>query len=261
MGNFRILLALGVVLGWQAKADNVAYMGTSTGQFGTVDLNTGQFNLLGSTGLTLAGLASLNGTLYGTSYNTGAGTLYSINPANGNLTTIGNSTVNYDLFGCTATQLYALDANFNLYYVSPVTGEATLIGATGVTPGGDSALSANAAGLYLSNGADFYSVNTTTGAATLIGVTGGALLSAMVGEGGVLYGGEASPNAEVDTINTATGIATASAAITGGATTVYGLAPYPLSAAPEPSTLGLLGAAAVFCLGLGKSGKAVRRNE
>jgi hypothetical protein len=48
-------------------ADNFAYEVTGPGSdlFGVIDLNTGVFTSVGSTGLTLAGLGSYGGVIYG----------------------------------------------------------------------------------------------------------------------------------------------------------------------------------------------------
>lgn len=76
------------------KADNIAFMSTNTGVFGTIDLNTGAFTQLGSSAVALGGIAVVNGTLYASSYNTtGSGTLYTVNPANGSLTIVGTSSI------------------------------------------------------------------------------------------------------------------------------------------------------------------------
>src|SRR5208283_4502098 len=108
-----------------AKADDMAYVGTITGEFGTVDLNTGVVTLVGSTMLgasieTLAGLAGANGILYGADYAQTTSNLYSIDPASGNLTVIGSSPANYDDFGSTNSGLFAIGrTDDNLYSISP----------------------------------------------------------------------------------------------------------------------------------------------
>ena len=89
------------------RANNLAYMGTGGGDFGIINLDTGSFSLRGNSGQALAGMAVLNGTLYGSSVHT-TGTLYSVNPANGVLTVIGPSALVYDDFGSTINGLYAV---------------------------------------------------------------------------------------------------------------------------------------------------------
>ncbi len=85
-----------------ARAGTIAYAGSSTGEFGTMNLNTGAFTSLGNSGQTLAGLAVADGLLFATSYHTANGTLFEVNPANGAVTAIGSATgVDYDDFGST----------------------------------------------------------------------------------------------------------------------------------------------------------------
>jgi hypothetical protein len=91
------LLAIAVLVTLPAglQADNLAYMlGTAAlgveNPFGTVDLNTGAFTLIGNMGSGgYDGLAVANGVLY-TEQN---GLLYSVNTSNANLTLIGGLTM------------------------------------------------------------------------------------------------------------------------------------------------------------------------
>jgi uncharacterized repeat protein (TIGR03803 family) len=224
------------------KADTNAYFSGDGGEFGIIDLNTGVFTLLGNSGQPLAGLAMANGTLYGAAYGGASnnGTLFSINPVNGSLSTIGSSSLDYSLIGSTTGGgIYGLDNNLNLYSINSSTGGATLIGSTGLGSLGTwSGLSVGSSTLYLTAGADLYTLNTTTGAAHLVGAMGGPQVGALVVQGGVLYGGEDLPNVEVDTINRSTGAATTGPALSGTSATFFGLAPAP--AVPEPSVAGLL---------------------
>ncbi len=226
-----------------AKADDFAYAVMDGGNFGSLDLNTGAFTLLGTTGLSPAiGLGVAGGQLFTTNYQGGTGTLYSVNPANGSLTTIGTSNVSYDDLGSTTTGLYAVGTNGNLYSLNPVTGGATLIGATGLSLSGDRNLSTNGNTLYAETGSNVYTVNTVTGAATLLGSTGGPEFAGLVVESGILYAGLA----QTATINLSTGAATTIAPLTGtGASEIFGLAPDPLIV-PEPSTWALLGTGALL---------------
>src|SRR5579875_2167099 len=90
--TLALLLILTAQIIW---ADNMAYLESSTGQFGTIDLNTGAFTYLGSNGLNAAGLALFNGTLYATS--DGGTSIYSVNTSNGALTQLfpGNDPVEF----------------------------------------------------------------------------------------------------------------------------------------------------------------------
>jgi hypothetical protein len=146
------------------------------------------------------------GTLFATSY--GNGTLYQANPADGSLTQIGSpSSIFYSGgFGSTLNGLYALggSSDLELYSINPSTGAATPIGLTGISLGPWRDLSVNSSTLYYGNGADLYTLNTSTGVTTLVGAFGnGALIGALITEGGILYGGDEG-NATIDTINTAT---------------------------------------------------------
>lgn len=226
-----------------AHADNIAYAGAVNGAYGTIDLNTGVFTSLGSLGQTPSGMAVANGSLFVASYHTANGTLFTVNPANGSLTSVGTAAgVDYDDFGSTTSGLFIVGTNADLYSVNPSTGSATLIGPTGLLLGAWRSLSTNSATLYFANGPDLYKLNTGTGAATLVGSFGGSSeMSVMNLEGGVLYGAD-SIHDTVDAINAGTGAAIVGPSTTVGAT-IWGLAPNPIptsSATPEPGVCGLL---------------------
>ena len=101
MRRFLFGLALCFIIAaseFSARADNIAYMAVyPVGDFGTIDLDTGVFTLLGNSGVAVAGLGVINGSLYASSLG-GAGNLYTVNPANGSLTLVGSSGVSYDDF-------------------------------------------------------------------------------------------------------------------------------------------------------------------
>jgi hypothetical protein len=237
-----LILSVGVL-----KADATAYANLDGGDFGTIDLSTGAFTLLGNSGVTLSGMAVYNGVLYGDSLG-GTGTLYTINPANGSLTTVGSSGKSYVDFGDTTSGLFAEgESDGNLYSINSATGAATLVGATHPPyAGGYSSISLNSSTLYYTQGtgSDFYTLNTSTGAATLVGSLGDSLeMGAMIFEDGILYAAEDSPVSNIDTINPATGSATIGPAVTGAPSVIFGLAPNPVpppSAVPEPSSIVLL---------------------
>ena len=134
---------------FRAKADPVAYVETSnpaTGAlgFGTLDLQTGAFQSIGS-GLTNpgAGLVPTNGSLLTLGSD---GNLYSINPVTGVETTAGQTGLadcsappaspcglnSANALGSLNGKLYVTDYAGNLYGVNATTGHATLIGLTGL---------------------------------------------------------------------------------------------------------------------------------
>ncbi len=256
-----------------ALADDVAYAGSSSGEFGTMDLSTGVFNPEGNSGQTLAGLAVANGSIFASSYLTANGTLFTVDPATGGLTIVGNAMgVAYDDFGSTTSGLYAVSNGSiqELYSIDPTTGAATLIGPTGLGYGAWRGLSNNSAALYFADGPNLYTLNTSTGAATLVGpFGGGAEMGAMLTEDGVFYGGDDSNNT-LDTIDPTTGTATAgptpSANLDGS---FYGLAPFPVPAGsggngpsptPEPSSLLLLATGLAGFLGMARRKIATHSN-
>jgi hypothetical protein len=222
-------------------------MVTTDKDFGTIDLNTGDFTSAGFDQVQIAGLGEIGSSslLYGASYGSGVGTLYSIDTTNGSLTTVGTDTaVAYLAFGSTLTSLYALEGTsggFDLYSIDPTTGQATLVGDTGIAQGGDFTLSTNSTTLYFTESDELYTLNTTTGAPTLVGSTGGPQFGALVTEGGTLYGGEYNPNYVVDTLNTINGTATVGPALSGTSSGFGGLAAIPaIVPTPEPGNVSML---------------------
>src|SRR5664279_3295651 len=220
-----------------ARADNLAYLSVNGGDFGTLNLNTGVFTRLGNSGRAIAGMGVVNGILYASSYHTGADVLYTVDPANGSLTAVGNSSINIDCFGGTTAGLFALGIDANLYSINPSTGAATLLGSTGLSPGSWRGFSTNSGTLYFGNGVSLYTLNTTTGAATLVGNMGGPQVGVILLEEGVLYAGQEVPDLRVDTLNPATGIATAGPALTGTSSPFYALAPDPLPTSNYDTTV------------------------
>jgi hypothetical protein len=184
------------------------------GEFGTVDPATGAFHQIGpdiqgSTGLA----AGPNGSLLTLTF---SGNLNSINPANGVTTTIGATGLSdcttpaspcgptsANTIGALGSKIYATDLANNLYRVNALTGQAALIGPTGIPAIPFAPLSTNPDGtfnaydeaLFGANGKlyatfdaitvdpatftaasilispNLYQIDPTTGLATLIGPT------------------------------------------------------------------------------------------
>jgi hypothetical protein len=144
--NWYFLLIAFAATGVPAAADSV-YVVTSNAQFGVFDLSNGSFAAVGpglpepSAGL----VAGSNGSLLTL---TNSGSLDSINPASGQVT----SSLPTGLGSCTAPvsgqcgpssanniaalngALYATDYLNNLYKLDPATAAKTLVGPTGVPP-------------------------------------------------------------------------------------------------------------------------------
>lgn len=187
-------LAIVLLLTSAAYAGPNAYLYTGNEYWGTINLTTGMFTVLGNTGVKLASTGEYKGTIYGADLF--GDTLYRVNLANGHLTAIGNGSISYYDLGSTAIGLYGLGDNSDLYSINPATGATTLIGPTGVSLS-TTGMSNGPGGLYMTvdSGADslLYRLNTSTGKATLIGNTGVARIGALVWENRVLYAGEGSP--------------------------------------------------------------------
>jgi hypothetical protein len=251
-----LALMIGSAIGASATT---AYMVTGTDQFGTINLSTGTFSSLGtteagSTAEPMVGLGETGGVLYGAG---GANddTLYSINTANGALTSLGASaTIEYTAFGSTLTGLYAVSTTGNLYSVNPANGATTEIGSTTLTNGGTLTLSTGSSTLYFAEFAsgayNLYTLSTSTGAAALVGTTSTPIGALMWDGVSVLYGGQDSPDPlKVDTLSIVNGAVTTGPALTGTASNMDGFAPILTgTGTPEPGTWGLLG---VGMVGLG----------
>ena len=206
-----------------AHAQNTVYAITLNGAFGTLNLTTGAFAQLGSAGTTPAGMSGLGNNLF-----LGAdsgNTLYFVNPAAGNLSPIGMSTLpgGFNDFGGTTSGLYGVGNDNNLYLLNSQSGASTLVGSLGVNLSGASSVSSNGGTLYLAldtgSGSVLYSVNTSTGAATRIGSTGVSHILAMVFANDLLYG--ANPSGNLYTLNTSTGAATL---VANSGQNIYGMA-------------------------------------
>jgi len=234
-----------------AVADPTAYeVNAFTDLFGKVDLTTGAFTQTSVLPFVPSGIAEIGSNLYTTVFADSTDlTFYQINPANGALTTIGDTGLGggeYLALGSTPNGIYALDDSFNLYSIDPMTEAATLIGATGLSPAYPAyQLSTGSSVLYFGLGNELYTLNTSTGAATDIGPTSlsGDGIDGLVYEGGILYAGYAAtlsiPPTTIYSIDPTTGAATYIATQNPAVGLVYGLAP----SIPEPSSLATLGVA------------------
>lgn len=232
-----------------AFADSMAWDTTGQNQFGTLDLNTGNFSVLTTFPFLAAGLGLDGGVIY-TAVSGGLG-LYSINLNDGSLNFIGNSSISYNAFGSTSTGLYMLDTTGSLWNISPSTGAATRIGSTLIDVIADAplGLSAGATNLYVAMGTppgsplgmDIYSVNTATAASTRIGTTQTTEYGALVDVNGSIYGTSIVNSLQIYSFNPTTGISTFVTDYNSGDYS-YGLAPI----VPEPGSFLLLGFAGLL---------------
>jgi hypothetical protein len=250
-GVFLAVLALlfGSPVRAQAGMIDYAWSGYNlpTGQFGTLDLQTGVFTQTGTLpgGIVGGDMARLpGGPLFAVDTSSN---LILINPVNASVTLLGHSGNNIEALAIRQDgTLFGLSYQ-NLYRIDTTTGAATLVGQMGnfVPPVSFDATFDSAGNLFLveQNGAStssLYKVNASTGLATLVGSTGFSV-TGLDYEGGTLYG--FTLDGKLISINTQTGVGTflvnesgANNYISVGATADPGAA-----AAPEPSTLVLLG--------------------
>jgi hypothetical protein len=214
-----------------AKGDPFAYMIAGNSDFGVIDLKTGVFTLCGNSGVLQAGLGlGPDGTIYGGAWK--GTTISTVNPSNGTLTTIGNTSFQIWAFGSTSKgRLWAMDMPGNLYSINPATGAGTLVGPTGVAFNQSETYGVSAASskFYVSNGTNFYSVSAKNGKTKTVGPES-STFGAFVSIKGVLYGGGDTSPFSVYTVNTTNGSDTLVAPLTGEADDFWGLVPTPKGA-------------------------------
>jgi PEP-CTERM motif len=170
------------------------YVATNNGDFADYNTLTGTYTLLGTNATVLWGMGYSSGLLYANDNNGSPNVgFYTVNPANGALTTVadmtgstsGTGTLTAPIGGGT---LYYFDHSNQLFTVNPSTGAATTIGALGFSVGGTFDLDFAPNGqLYATSNGNFYQVNTSTGAGTLLGNSGTQLQALVAGDGN-LYG-------------------------------------------------------------------------
>ena len=218
--------------------------------FGSIDLTSGVFTLVGSTGTQLEGLGESGGNVYGMS---AAGELELVDTTNGGLTGIGASGVSIHDFGSTLSGLFARGTDGNLYSINAGTGAATLLGAVGTIPvTGRTQLSTGSSTLFyiaVNGPSTLYTLSTSTGAPTQVGPTGGPTGNALVWDGGsssLYMGGQSGVFIGLYTLSTSTGAATQGAALTGTSFAFMGLAPI---LTPEPVSGALACAGLLVLLG------------
>jgi hypothetical protein len=153
------------------SASPVLWSGDSSGRLGTVDVATGNVNVIGSMGATMTDIAfDPNGNLWGITF----GSLYKIDKTTAASTLIGNlgTSANSLVFDSSGV-LYT--ANSSLYTVNTSTGAASLVGDLGgpFSSSGDLAFVGGELFLSASVGRDsLVKINTSDGSGSLIGNIG-----------------------------------------------------------------------------------------
>jgi len=248
------LIRAGILLCGLPLYGSTLYLTGSSKEFGTLDTTTGVFTPINTVQTSLIfgmGFTS-GGTLYGTGSNIPA-TVYQINQANGNLTSVGTA-------GSSATGSTVRSANGLIYTVSQDSNskfysfDPTTLTSTPISAG----LGFQSDGLAVFDSGQFYTdrfvssghdalerVDPSTGIATAVGTGLGFSIYAGALSGTTLYAvGPGGGTPALYTIDTTTGVATKVSNITGMA---RGAAPYSLAfdngpantSTPEPSTVSL----------------------
>ena len=286
--KLTISLAFLLINAFSCLGDSVYVLGadltTGGGLFGTVDLGTGGFHQIGPEIEGSTGLApGPNGSLLTLTF---SGNLNSINPANGVTTTVGPTglgdcttpaspcgPMSANTIGALGSMIYATDFANNLYRVNALTGQATLVGPTGIlaipfvplTTNPDGTFNAYDEALFGANGKlyatfdaftvdpatfttsslliapNLYQIVTATGAATLIGPTD-LNLGAVANVNGTAYGFN-DGTTQVVTLDVANGKTSLVTNFDPAAGIIVGAAPTPEPASIALAGLGLLAAA------------------
>ncbi|MBP0020452.1 MAG: PEP-CTERM sorting domain-containing protein [Cyanobacteria bacterium SBLK] len=238
---FTALGGVGISLGTTLPAlGATAYLGSSSGSFGTVDTTTGIFTQIGTTPQ-FFDIAVANSTLgYGV---TGLGELYSINLANASTTLIGNTGVSVNGLGFDDSGNLFATGTSSFYSIDLGTGAASQIASiSGFSSAGDIAFDGGQFFATSSSG-NLFSFNADGTNQTNIGAIGFGDVWGLTYSQGELFGYTAS--GDILTIDMTTGAGIDIGNVIGLSGRIYGSAPTSESV-PEPTSI--LGAAAAFGL-------------
>ncbi len=188
-----------------AVAAPIMHVHDSSGNLGTVDVATGDVNLIGNMGVTMTDIAfDASGNLFGLSFSN----LYSINPSTATTALIGAHGIsggNALVFGLDGTLYGAGNTTENLYTIDVLTGAGSNLGNMGFASGGD--LAFNMGNFYLASSSNELiqidlSNLTNTSAVGNFGVSG--VFGLATGDDNILY---AVAGTTVYEVNTSTGAA------------------------------------------------------
>ena len=241
---FGLLSAVGFSAA--AAAAPIMYVDDSNGVLATVDVDTGNVNVIGSMGVQMTDIAfDPSGNLYGLSF----GALYSINRTTAAATFIGNHGVpggNALVFAADGTLYAAGTSGTSLFTINPASGATTNLGNMGFASGGD--LAFHDGNFYLASTSnqlvliDLGNLSNTA-AVGPFGVSN--VFGLATGDDNVLYG---VAGTQIFTVDTTTGAATNPVDYSGqGLSTAFGQSFFtesgapPPDAVPVPATLALLG--------------------
>lgn len=250
--RLTVLLAL-VCLATVPLVADEDYVVTNNGSFVEYNTATGAYVLLGTNSTVLFGLGYSSGVLYandnGSSPNVG---FYTVNPANGALTMVGNISGATNGTGAITAPIgggtiYYFDHSNQLFTINPSTASATTIGALGYTVSGSWDINFGPNGrLYATSNGYFYQVNTSTGEATLLGHSGEQMQGLMDGDGN-LYGFSGT---SMYSINLSNGALTFVRDTPSALGNFESGTPVLTNSTPEPGTLVLLGSSVLAAAGV-----------